>query len=86
MAGFTYPVTIDRKDEELVREAAKQINIRFSEKQEAYHNLSPVQAMTLTAYQFALENLQQKQRHDTEPYARKIKELTDLLDNHFKEL
>ncbi len=86
MAGATYPATIDRKDEETVREAAKQVNRRFYEKQELYRNLSPERIMTLVAYQFALETLQLKQRHDTEPYTDKIKELTALLDDYFNGL
>ncbi len=86
MAGATYPATIDRKDEEMVREAAKQINRRFYEKQEQYPNLPTERMMTLVAYQFALETLQLKQRHDTEPYTDKIKELTALLDDYFNGL
>lgn len=86
MAGATYPATIDRKDEETVREAAKQVNRRFYEKQELYRSLSPERIMTLVAYQFALETLQLKQRHDTEPYTDKIKELTALLDDYFNGL
>ena len=86
MAGATYPATIDRKDEETVREAAKQVNRRFYEKQELYRNLSPERIMTLVAYQFALETLQLKQHHDTEPYTDKIKELTALLDDYFNGL
>lgn len=86
MAGATYPATINRKDEETVREAAKQVNRRFYEKQELYRNLSPERIMTLVAYQFALETLQLKQRHDTEPYTDKIKELTALLDDYFNGL
>ena len=86
MAGATYPATIDRKDEETVREAAKQVNRRFYEKQELYRNLSPERIMTLVAYQFALETLQLKQRHDTEPYTDKIQELTALLDDYFNGL
>ncbi len=86
MAGFTYPVIIDRKDEEAVRKAAKQINQRFYEEQKRYSDLPPERVMTLVAYQFALETLQLKQRHDTEPYTSKIKELTSLLDNYFNRL
>lgn len=30
MAGAAYPLTINREDEEIVREAAKQVNIRIN--------------------------------------------------------
>ena len=39
----------------------------------------------MVAYQFALENLQLKDRNDTEPYTTKIKELTEVLETYFKE-
>ena len=40
---------------------------------------------SMVAYQFALENLQLKDRNDTEPYTAKIKELTEVLETYFKE-
>lgn len=84
MAGSTYPATINREDEEMVREAAKQINLRFSQKQDLYRNLPAEKVMTLVAYQFALETLQLKGRNDTEPYTSKIKELTEMLEEYFR--
>jgi hypothetical protein len=41
--------------------------------------------IAMVAYQFALENLQLKDRNDTEPYTAKIKELTEVLETYFKE-
>lgn len=84
MAGATYPATINREDEEMVREAAKQINLNFSQKQDLYRNLPAEKVMTLVAYQFALETLQLKGRNDTEPYTSKIKELTEMLEDYFR--
>lgn len=85
MAGSSYPVTINREDEEMVREAAKRVNMRFNVNQERYQNVSPERIMVMVAYQFALENLQMKDRNDTEPYTMKIKELTEALEAYFKE-
>lgn len=85
MAGTSYPVTISREDEEVVREAAKQVNMRFNLNQERYQNVSPEKIIAMVAYQFALENLRMKDRNDTEPYAVKIKELTEVLEAYFKE-
>ena len=36
MAGAAYPLTINREDEEIVREAAKQVNIRINAYREHY--------------------------------------------------
>ncbi|MCD8292299.1 MAG: cell division protein ZapA [Prevotellaceae bacterium] len=84
MAGVSYPLTIDRKDEERVREAAKQVDLRFNAYRDYYQDVSSERIMVMVAYQFALEDLRWEGRHDTTPYAAKIKELTALLDDCFK--
>ena len=85
MAGATYPLTISREDEEIVREAAKQVNIRVNAYRERYQNIASERIIAMAAYQFALENLRLKDRNDTEPYTDKIKELTEVLETYFKE-
>ena len=73
MAGASYPLTINREDEEMVREAAKQVDIRLNAYREHYQNVSLERIIAMVAYQFALENLQLKDRNDTEPYTAKNK-------------
>lgn len=85
LAGTTYPVFIDRKDEEIVREAAKQVNIRFNRNQLEHPEMSPEKVMAITAFELSLQMQDQKERNDIEPYTNKIKELTEVLDAHFKE-
>ena len=85
MAGASYPLTINREDEQMVREAAKQVDLRLNAYREHYQSVSAERIIALVAYQFSLENLQQKQRNDTEPYTTKIKELTKVLEDYFKE-
>ena len=85
MAGAAYPLTINREDEEIVREAAKQVNIRINAYREHYQNISSERIIAMVAYQFALETLQLKDRNDTEPYTAKIKELTEVLEAYFRE-
>ena len=85
IADSNYPLTINREEEEIVREAAKQVNIRLNKYREAYKSLAPEKIIAMVAYQFALENLQLKDRNDTEPYTAKIKELTEVLETYFKE-
>ncbi len=85
MAGTVYPAHIERADEEMVREAAKQVNIRLNRNRQNHPELTPEKAITITAFQFALELLEQQGRNDTRPYADKIRELTEVLDAHFKE-
>lgn len=84
MAGLSYPITINRDDEEIVRAAAKQVNIRINAYKERYRNIANEQILVMVAYQFALESLEEKQRNDTAPYTEKIKELTEELESYFR--
>ncbi len=85
MAGTAYPLTIRREDEETVREAARQVNVRLKQYRDYYPEASTEQLLGMVAYQFALENLQMNRRNDTAPYTEKLKELTGLLEACFKE-
>lgn len=86
MAGSMYPLTILREDEEMIREAAKQVDIRISEYQKYYPDIAKEKIIVMAAYYFSLESLKQKSRNDTKPYASKVDELTDVLDAYFKEI
>jgi cell division protein ZapA len=68
----------------MVREAAKQVDMRLNAYREHYKNVAPEKIIAMVAYQFALENLQMKDRNDTQPYAGKINELTEMLEDYFK--
>ena len=84
IADSNYPLTINRQEEEMVREAAKQVNIRLNAYREYYKNLKPEKIIAMVAYQFSLEKLQLMQRNDTTPYTEKVKELTELLEDYFQ--
>lgn len=84
IADSNYPLTINRQEEEMVREAAKQVNIRLNAYREYYKNLEQEKIIAMVAYQFSLEKLQLMQRNDTTPYTEKVKELTELLEDYFQ--
>ncbi len=84
IADSNYPLTINRQEEEMVREAAKQVNIRLNAYREYYKNLEPEKIIAMVAYQFSLEKLQLMQCNDTTPYTEKVKELTELLEDYFQ--
>ena len=84
IADSNYPLTINRQEEEMVREAAKQVNIRLNAYREYYKNLEPEKIIAMVGYQFSLEKLQLMQRNDTTPYTEKVKELTELLEDYFQ--
>lgn len=84
MAGAFFPITINREDEEIVRKAAKQVDVRVNAYKGHYQDVPQERIVAMVAYQFALENLQMKSRNDTEPYTTKIKELTEELEAYFR--
>ena len=84
IADSYYPITINRDEEELMREAAKQVNIKLNAYREHYKSLEPEKLIAMAAYQFSQENLKLRQRNDTGPYTEKIEELTEMLEEYFK--
>jgi cell division protein ZapA len=86
IAGTPYPLDINRDEEEMYREAAKQVNHKLNVYRSHFQNqgLEPEKFIGMVAFAFSLETLKQKQRNDTVPYTEKIKELTEILENYFK--
>ena len=56
IADSNYPLTINREEEEMVREAAKQVNIRLNAYREYYKNLEPEKIIAMVAYQSRWRN------------------------------
>ncbi len=85
IADSYFPITINRDEEELMRKAAKQVNMRLNAYRKHYKDISTEKLLAMVAYHFSQENLELIERNDTEPYAAKINEMTDLLENYFSE-
>ena len=62
MAGASYPLTINREDEEMVREAAKQVDIRLNAYREHYQNVSLERIIAMVAYQLSLIHISEPTR------------------------
>ena len=86
MAGFTFPLTIAREDEEMVRSAAKQVESRLNDYAQHFPQLQKAQLITMAAYQFALESLQANKRNDTTPFVEKVETLNKVLDGYFLQI
>ena len=84
IADSYYPLTINRDEEETVREAAKQVNIRLNAYRDHYPTTAPEKLIPTPAYQFSLAKLNLPQRNDTQPYTAKIEELTEMLEEYFR--
>ena len=82
MAGISFPLTVDRKDEQRMREAARRVDKRLGDYRNRYAQaVSNERILAMTAFQFALEGLEMEERNDTQPYTDKVRELTQLLDD-----
>ncbi|MCD8081628.1 MAG: cell division protein ZapA [Bacteroides sp.] len=84
IADAYYPLTIKREDEEMVREAARQVNIRLNAYREHYKTLDTDKILAMVAYQFSLERLQLQDKNDTGPYTAKIEELIKELEQYIR--
>ena len=60
IADSNYPLTINREEEQMVREAAKQVNVRLNKYREVYKNLEPEKIIAMVAYQFSLERSEER--------------------------
>ncbi|MDR0976952.1 MAG: cell division protein ZapA [Prevotellaceae bacterium] len=81
IAGINLPATITRDSEQMVRQAAKEVDVQFNRLMNRYgERLSKEQAMTIVAHSYALESLQLKEANETELYDQKVKELTKVLE------
>jgi cell division protein ZapA len=82
-----YPVMIHPDEEELVREAAKQLRKKFN----AYKNtfseakLSDKDILAMMAIEIAISHLKLEKKNDTIPFTTKIKQLNDELKDFLKE-
>ena len=69
-----YPMTIRREDEQLYRDAAKQIDNKLNKYRSYYPDFSPARHWAMAALELAFENISMKDRNDTAPYQEKLQE------------
>lgn len=77
IANMEFPLTINRKDEELYRKAAKEINTKLNLYKARYADLSQEYYIAMVAFDFARMALQYKSKGDVSPYAEGLTKLTD---------
>ena len=77
--GRIYPLKIDRKEEEMIRKAVKMINDIIVEYKKKYINQDAQDFLAMTAFQFALKNLEMQQQRDLSPLIEDLKVLDESL-------
>jgi cell division protein ZapA len=78
--GNRYPLTIERSQEQLYRDAAKQIENKLNKYRDKFPMMAPTQHWAMAALEMSFENLSMKDRNDTAPFAEKLGELTRELE------
>lgn len=85
IANMEFPLTIYRKDEELCRKAAMEINKKINLYKGKYADLSQEYYIAMVAYDFAKMALQAEGNISMAPYADGFSKLTDDIKAFLKE-
>ena len=87
IAEKSYGLWIDRKDEKLARDAAKQIRNKINQYRQnfAQSDVDVKDLLAMVTFQLSVENLKLEDKNDTSPFTEKIQELTDELESFLKD-
>ena len=77
-----YPLNIRREDELLYRDAAKLIDKTLNKYRSWKPELGASNHWAMAALELAYAFISNKDRNDTQPYLKKLEELTEELDNY----
>jgi len=87
IAEKSYGLWINREDEELARDAAKQIRLKINQYRLKFakSNLDVKDLLAMVAFQLSMNNLQLEDRNDTDPFTDKIQQITTELEMYLKD-
>jgi len=85
--GRKYPAKINADDEEIVREAARQVRLKFNAYNQAFSEaeLSELDLMAMLAIDIATSHLRLERKNDIVPFTTKIQQLNEKLKDYLKE-
>lgn len=83
----TYALRIKRSEEEVVREAAKQLRKKLLQYRQKFSQseLEIKDLLAMVALQYAMEKLQLEDRNDTSPFTDRIQQLTSELEMYLED-
>ena len=81
---FLIHVRINRSEEQIAREAVKQIREKMSQYRKVYPEAEEKDLLAMVAFQLSIENLKFEDRNDIDPFTEKVEELTNELENYLK--
>jgi cell division protein ZapA len=86
VADRSYRILIERGDElreQLARDAAKRVQKNFHQYRQSFvKSMEDRDLLAMTAIQLAMEVIQSEKRNDTEPFTRKIRQLTSDIESY----
>jgi cell division protein ZapA len=80
--GKEYPLKVAREDEEKYRKAAKTINDTLIQYRQKYSSNNTQDFLAMTAFQFALKNLELEEEVDRSPLFDELKKLDEELSDY----
>jgi cell division protein ZapA len=83
--GRTYPLKIDRKDEERHRIAAKMVNETATRYREMFRNKDAQDILAMAAFQITLNHIELLHREDKSLFMDGLKNLNDDISDFLKE-
>jgi cell division protein ZapA (FtsZ GTPase activity inhibitor) len=83
--GRVYPLTIERKDEERHRLAAKLVNETVRKFRELFMDKDSQDILAMTAFQIALNHTEMVQREDKALFIEELKNLNDDIVDFFED-
>ena len=84
IAGKSYGIRIDRSEEQVAREAVRQIRKKMDQYRKKYSEVDVKDLLAMVAFQLSMHNLELEKRNDTNPFTDKIQELTTELEGYLK--
>ena len=82
IAGKSYGIRINRSEEQVAREAVRQIRKKMDQYRKKYSDVDVKDLLAMVTFQ---ENLKLEDKNDTSPFTEKIQELTDELESFLKD-
>lgn len=85
IADKSYGIRINRSEEQVVREAVRQIRKKMDQYRKKYSDVDVKDLLAMVTFQLSVENLKLEDKNDTSPFTEKIQELTDELESYLKD-
>ena len=85
--GRKYPTKINADDEEIIREAVRQLRLKVNAYNQTFSeaDLSDLDIMAMVAIDIATSHLQLERKNDIVPFTTKIQQLNEKLKDYLKE-